>query len=101
MLVSCTWLLRFNSDGIAEAIVIGVDDEYRGQAPKAFVKLAAGYEDLDSETIKTFLDDRLSRIEMPKDIEIREDLPKTMVGKLSKKELVEEQQAKAGKAARA
>nr|WP_315984219.1 hypothetical protein [Aliamphritea spongicola] len=71
--------------GIAEAIVIGVDDEYRGQAPKAFVKLAAGYEDLDSESIKTFLDDRLSRIEMPKDIEIREDLPKTMVGKLSKK----------------
>ena len=87
--------------GIAEAIVIGVDDEYRGQAPKAFVKLAAGYEDLDSETIKTFLQDRLSRIEMPKDIEIREDLPKTMVGKLSKKELVEEQQARAGATARA
>lgn len=86
--------------GIAEAIVIGIDDEYRGQAPKAFVKLATGYEDLEGDSIKTFLEDRLSRIEMPKDIEIRDELPKTMVGKLSKKELVEEQQTKIGAAVR-
>ena len=82
-------------DGIAEAIVIGVDDNYRGQAPKAFVKLAPGFDDLTPKAIKAFLEDKLSRIEMPRDVEIRQELPKTMVGKLSKKELVEEEQASA------
>jgi long-chain acyl-CoA synthetase len=41
-----------------------------------------------------FLKDHLSKIEMPKAIEVRESLPKTMVGKLSKKELVEEEKNK-------
>lgn len=81
-------------EGVAECIVIGVDDEYRGQAPKAFVTLADGYQRLTSEDLKLFLRDKISRIEMPKAIEIREELPKTMVGKLSKKELVEEEKLK-------
>lgn len=83
-------------DGVAECIVIGVDDEYRGQAPKAFVKLADGYSGLTAEELRLFLKDKISRIEMPKSIEFREELPKTMVGKLSKKELVEEEKSKGG-----
>jgi len=81
-------------EGVAECIVIGVDDEYRGQAPKAFVKLSEGYDNLTPQELRQFLDDKISRIEMPKEIEIRQELPKTMVGKLSKKELVEEETAK-------
>jgi len=81
-------------EGIAEAIVIGIDDDYRGQAPKAFIKVMEGHEDLTERAIKEFLKDKISRIEMPKAIEIRDELPKTMVGKLSKKELVEEEKAK-------
>jgi long-chain acyl-CoA synthetase len=80
---------------VMEAIVIGVDDEYRGQAPKAFVTL---HDDANEDTapaeIMAFLKDHLSKIEMPKAIEVRESLPKTMVGKLSKKELVEEEKNK-------
>lgn len=79
---------------IAEVTVIGVPDQYRGQAPKAFVRLKDNVTDVTAEDLRTFLDDKISRIEMPREIEIREELPKTMVGKLSKKELVEEERLK-------
>lgn len=78
---------------VEEAIVIAVPDEYRGQAPKAFVKMMDG-KSATADGIKEFLKDYLSAIEMPRDIEFRSELPKTMVGKLSKKELVEEERAK-------
>jgi len=81
-------------EGVAECIVIGINDDYRGQAPKAFIKLAEGYSNLTAQDIKLFLQDKISRIEMPKEIEMRQELPKTMVGKLSKKELVEEEAQK-------
>ncbi|MEP9350699.1 long-chain fatty acid--CoA ligase [Xanthobacter sp. KR7-225] len=75
---------------VSEAAAIGVDDPYRGQAPKAFVTLREG-ESATPEEIMGFLAHQISKIEMPKVIEIRESLPKTLVGKLSKKELVEEE----------
>ena len=80
---------------VEEAIVIGVADEYRGQTPKAYVKLKKGKRITEKE-LKTFLAQRISKIEMPRDIEFRDELPKTMVGKLSKKELVEEEEGKRG-----
>ncbi len=78
---------------VAEVIVIAIPDGYRGQAPKAFVKLKDGASATEDD-IKTFLKDHISKIEMPKAVEFRDELPKTMVGKLSKKELVEEEAAK-------
>ncbi|EQB11016.1 long-chain-fatty-acid--CoA ligase [Novosphingobium lindaniclasticum] len=78
---------------VHEAIVIGVPDTYRGQAPKAFVALHPG-DVLDEETLMAFLKERLNKIEMPSSIEFRDSLPKTLVGKLSKKELVEEEAAR-------
>ena len=79
---------------VEEVTVIGVPDKYRGQAPKAFVKLRADARATPDE-LKAFLGDWLSKIEMPREIEIRDALPKTMVGKLSKKELVAEETATA------
>jgi long-chain acyl-CoA synthetase len=78
---------------VHEAIVIGIPDTYRGQAPKAFVALHPG-DTLDQETLMAFLKERLNKIEMPSQIEFRDSLPKTLVGKLSKKELVEEEAAR-------
>ncbi len=78
---------------VHEAIVIGVPDAYRGQAPKAFVALHPG-DVLGEEALMAFLKERLNKIEMPSSIEFRDSLPKTLVGKLSKKELVEEENAR-------
>jgi len=76
-----------------------VPDEYRGQSPKAFVVLKPGAV-LDSETLLAFLGERLNPIEIPHEVEFRASLPKTMVGKLSKKDLAAEEAAKrAGKPA--
>lgn len=83
----------YQNETVEEAIVIAVPDDYRGQAPKAFVKLREGAS-IDAEGLKAFLRDHLSTIEMPREIEFRDQLPKTLVGKLSKKELVEEENAK-------
>ena len=71
---------------VAEVTVIGIPDEYRGEAPKAFVKLKDGRQATTTELLQ-FLRDKLSKIELPAEIEFRDELPKTMIGKLSKKEL--------------
>jgi long-chain acyl-CoA synthetase len=84
----------YEHPAVAEAVVIGVADKYRGQAPKAFVSLRSGQQ-ATPEELHDFLKDKLNKIEMPKAIEIRDSLPKTLIGKLSKKELIAEEQAKA------
>ena len=78
---------------VEEVSVIAIPDKYRGQSPKAFVRLRAG-ETLSDTELRDFLKDKLSKIEMPSQIEFRSELPRTMVGKLSKKELIAEEQAK-------
>jgi long-chain acyl-CoA synthetase len=88
----------YQHPAVAETVVIAVPDEYRGQAPKAFVRLRDGYRTTPEE-LRQFLTDYVSRIELPKAIEIRDTLPKTMVGKLSKKELIAEEETKAAAAA--
>jgi long-chain acyl-CoA synthetase len=70
--------------------VIGIKDKHRGEAPKAFIKLKQGMS-VTAADILRHLEPKLSRIEMPSEIEFREKLPKTMIGKLSKKELKQEE----------
>jgi long-chain acyl-CoA synthetase len=78
---------------VQEVTVIGIDDPYRGQAPKAFVKPKEGMTVTEAE-LKEFLKDKLSKIEMPAQFEFRDQLPKTLIGKLSKKELKAEESGK-------
>jgi len=75
---------------VEEVTVIGIKDSYRGEAPKAFIKLKAGAA-ASEDDIRKHLEKKLSRIEMPAEIEFRDQLPKTMIGKLSKKELKAEE----------
>ncbi len=82
---------------IAEAIVAGLPDEYRGQTVKAYIVLKPDMKVTEAE-LSEFLKDKLSAIERPKLFEFRTSLPKTMVGKLSRKALLEEEAAKAATA---
>jgi long-chain acyl-CoA synthetase len=82
---------------VAECIVISVDDPYRGQTVKAYVAPVAGAT-LDAKELQAFLKNKLSPIEMPKLFEFRTSLPKTLIGKPSKKALLEEEAARAAAA---
>jgi long-chain acyl-CoA synthetase len=84
----------YEHPAIAEAVVVGVPDPYRGEAPKAFVTLKEGAS-AGPDELRVFLASRISKIEMPREIELRDELPRTLIGKLSKKELRMEQSADA------
>jgi long-chain acyl-CoA synthetase len=81
----------YEHEAVEEVTVIGVEDDYRGEAPAAYIKLRKGYS-ASKDEILDFLVPKISKIEMPRDIEFRDELPKTMIGKLSKKELREERE---------
>jgi long-chain acyl-CoA synthetase len=83
----------YEHPAVEEVTVIGIRDDYRGEAPKAFIKLKAGM-NATADDIRKHLEAKLSKIEMPAEIEFRDDLPKTMIGKLSKKELKAEEDAR-------
>ncbi len=83
----------YQHPAVQDAIAIGIVDAYRGHAPKLFVTLRPGAHATEAEILE-FLKQHLNKIEIPKAIEIRDSLPKTLVGKLSKKELIAEEAAK-------
>jgi long-chain acyl-CoA synthetase len=79
---------------VAEVIVIGVPDAYRGEAAKAFITLRAGAVPFSIDDLRAFLEDKLGRHELPAAVEFRDVLPKTAVGKLWKKPLIDEERAR-------
>jgi len=72
---------------VHEVIVIGVPDDYRGEAAKAFVKMRAGAQPFTLEELKAFLAGKLGKHEIPAGLDFVDELPRTSVGKLSRHEL--------------
>ena len=76
--------------------VIGVPDPYRMQRPKVFVTLKPGVEPSEAtrQAIMDYAAKHIAKYAMPKDLEFRETLPKTLVGKVAYRQLEEEEEAK-------
>ena len=83
----------YEHPAVAEVTVIGVPDSYRGELAKVLIVLKQG-QTLGFDDLKSFLKDKLGRHELPAEMELRESLPKTPIGKLSKKELIAEERRK-------
>jgi len=83
----------FEHEEVAEAVAIGIPDEYRGETVKAFVvrKKESG---VTEEEVLAFCKARLAPYKTPKTVEFREDLPKSAVGKLLRRVLADEEKAK-------
>jgi long-chain acyl-CoA synthetase len=77
----------YEHPAVHEVLVIGVPDDYRGEAAKAFVTLRAGAAPFTVEELRAFLADKLGRHELPVAVAFVDELPRTSVGKLSRHEL--------------
>ncbi len=83
----------YTHEKIMEACVAGVPHEYRGETIKAYIVLKEGVTMTEEEVIE-FCAANLTKYKVPKVVEFRDELPKTMVGKILRRMLVEEEQAK-------
>ena len=83
----------FEHEDVAEAVAIGIADEYRGETVKAFVVRMQG-SGVTEEEILAFCKERLAPYKAPKSVEFRDELPKSTVGKLLRRVLVDEERAK-------
>jgi long-chain acyl-CoA synthetase len=77
----------YTHPAVQEVIVIGIADDYRGEAAKAFVKLRAGANPFSLEDLRAFLTGKLGKHELPAALDFVDELPRTSVGKLSRHEL--------------
>jgi len=83
----------YTHPAVHEVIVIGIPDEYRGEASKAFITLREGARPFSLEELRTFLTGKLGKHELPVAVEFVGELPRTSVGKLSRHELRKQQPA--------
>ena len=74
------------NEAVKEVLVIGVPDDYKGEMPRAFVTLNEGAE-ISAEDLRDWLNGHVGKHERVDQVVIREELPKTMIGKLDRKAL--------------
>src|SRR5439155_16108152 len=82
----------YTHPSVQEVIVIGIPDDYRGEAAKAFIKLRDGAKPFTLDELRTFLAGKLGKHEIPAAVDFVDELPRTSVGKLSRHELRMQQQ---------
>ncbi|MCY9696980.1 long-chain-fatty-acid--CoA ligase [Paenibacillus alginolyticus] len=80
----------FEHPAILEAAVAGVPDEYRGETVKAFIVLRPGMT-LTEKELELWCRERLAAYKVPRKVEFRQSLPKTMIGKVLRRQLLEEE----------
>ena len=83
----------YENPKVQEACAIGIPHPTRGEAIKVFVALKEG-ETATQEELIEYCTDKLAKYKLPTEIEFRDELPKTNVGKILKKDLRNEEMAK-------
>ncbi|OQW42985.1 MAG: dicarboxylate--CoA ligase PimA [Proteobacteria bacterium SG_bin5] len=81
--------LLYKHPAVKETLVIGVPDPYRGEQPRAYVTLNEGAE-ADGGALRDWLNPQLGKHERVDEVVVRLTMPKTMIGKLSRKDLIAE-----------
>ncbi len=74
-------------DAVREVLVIGVPDDYLGETPRAFITLNDDAGDTSGDDLREWLNGRIGKHERVSGVVIRDELPKTMIGKLDRKAL--------------
>ena len=78
----------YSHKAVQDALVIGIQDSFHGERPKAYVTLRSGHEDsVDGAALKDWVNPQLGKHERVVDVIVRDALPKTMIGKLDRKAL--------------
>ncbi|RKL65995.1 long-chain fatty acid--CoA ligase [Salipaludibacillus neizhouensis] len=85
--------ILYEHEAIQEAVAVGVPDPYRGETVKAFIVKKEGHEVTEKE-LNAFCRKSLSAYKVPRVYEFRKELPKTMVGKVLRRALIEEEKEK-------
>ena len=79
----------FEHPAVKEAGVVGIPDEFSGEAVKAFVVLKDPSAKVDKKEVVGFCAERLAKFKVPKEVEFVQDLPKTLIGKVLRRKLRE------------
>ncbi|MFA1820619.1 long-chain-fatty-acid--CoA ligase [Virgibacillus oceani] len=83
----------YEHEAIAEAVVAGIPDPYRGETVKAYVVLKDGY-NITEDELNDFCRENLAAFKVPRSYEFKDELPKTAVGKILRRQLVDEEKEK-------
>lgn len=83
----------YEHESVQEAVVAGVPDPYRGETVKAYVVLKEGHQ-VTEEELNEFCREHLAVFKVPKLYEFRSELPKTTIGKILRRQLIDEEKQK-------
>lgn len=86
----------FEHPAVVEASVLGVLDSYRGETVKAYIVLRKGWQ-VSEMQLDRWCRDRLAAYKVPRQYEFRESLPQSMIGKVLRRKLREEEEVDGGK----
>lgn len=87
----------YEHEAVQECVVAGIPDPYRGETVKAYIVQKEGY-NITEEEFNTFCREQLASFKVPRIYEFRKELPKTAVGKILRRSLVDEEIAKQAEA---
>ena len=78
---------------VADAVAVGIKDQYRGETIKAYVVLKPG-ENASEQEIISFCREKMAAYKVPKSVEFRDELPKSAVGKILRRMLRDEEESR-------